>query len=215
MKKTDLSIFRKNLGLLKDHLQKNQQVKSLVDMAEKLDSNRNSLRWYISGKQEPSVSFLKKLSSTFDVSMDWLIENIGPMIRDKGIDDTYKILVGSFETQRSIIFIKLKYFQKEEQELEQLMATLSSFDLPEVKRIKLESRCSGQILNMQRNRQKLELSQDIMIDNDKVVIRKELLDKHKNDIKKQIKDISIRINRFSLGKSIEFQSTKDEILENN
>ncbi len=61
--KSNQSLFSKNLGLLKDYLQENQKIKGLIDMADQLGSNRNSLRWYISGEQEPSVSFLKNLSN--------------------------------------------------------------------------------------------------------------------------------------------------------
>ena len=42
MKKNEPSIFSKNLGLLKDHLQETKKIKGVVDMAEKLGTNRTA-----------------------------------------------------------------------------------------------------------------------------------------------------------------------------
>ena len=102
------SFFSKNLGRLKEYLQENNKIKGIIDMADHLGSNRNSLRWYISGEQEPSVGFLRKISNLYDVNMDWLLENRGPMFRDVGIENASRIFLQSTETERSIIFTKFK-----------------------------------------------------------------------------------------------------------
>ena len=116
IKKNETSFFSKNLGRLKEYLQENNKIKGIIDMADQLDSNRNSLRWYISGEQEPSVGFLRKISNLYDVNMDWLLENRGPMFRDVGIENASRIFLQSTETERSIIFTKFKLFHDENRE---------------------------------------------------------------------------------------------------
>ena len=214
IQKNETSFFSKNLGRLKEYLQENNKIKGIIDMADQLGSNRNSLRWYISGEQEPSVGFLRKISNLYDVNMDWLLENRGPMFRDVGIENASRIFLQSTETERSIIFTKFKLFHDENRELNQIMATLSPRDLPEDKRIKLESRCIGQLLILQKQRQDLYISMDSIIDRNHVIERSEFRDGHKKEIEKHIKEISGRIRKFTRGKSVEFQAVIDEIVGN-
>ena len=49
IEKNETSFFSKNLGRLKEYLQENNKIKGIIDMADQLGSNRNSLRWYIRG----------------------------------------------------------------------------------------------------------------------------------------------------------------------
>ena len=186
MEKNESSIFSKNLGLLKDHLQETKKIKGVIDLAEKLGTNRNSLRWYLNGEQQPGLGFLLKLSKCFDVNLEWLLQNRGSMFRNDDLEDSYKLLMDSPESLRSITFAKLKFYLQEEQEIEQMKANLSTLDLADETRQKLESRCIGQILILQRQRQKLEISQDIIIEKDVIMLRSEITENFKKDIKKQI-----------------------------
>ena len=79
------------------------------------------------------------------------------------------------ESQRRIMVAKLKSYPQEEQEIEQMKANLSTLDLADDTRQKLESRCIGQILILQRQRQKLEISQDIIFEKNEFFIRKLLI----------------------------------------
>ena len=212
MKKNESSIFSKNLGLLKDHLQETKKIKGVIDLAEKLGTNRNSLRWYLNGEQQPGLGFLLNLSKCFDVNFEWLLENRGSMFRNEDLENTYKVLMDSPESQRSIMVAKLKFYPLEEQEIEQMKANLSTLDLADNTRQKLESRCIGQILILQRQRQKLEISQDIIFEKDGFMLRSEITENFKKDINKQILEISKRIVKFSLRNSVEYKALQDEIV---
>ena len=212
--KSNQSLFSKNLGLLKDYLQENQKIKGLIDMADQLGSNRNSLRWYISGEQEPSVSFLKKLSEQYNVSLNWLVEGRGPMIRDEIFNDIECSFHNLSLRDRSNFMAKLDFFEEEEQEFEKLLGTLATQDLPEEKRLMLESRCTGQLFNMQKRREKLFASGYVEAQKGYRFDPKALKAGTALENKKHIKDISMRIRKFTRGKSVEFQAVIDEIVGN-
>ena len=213
-KNSEKSLFSKNLGLIKDHLQENQKIKGIIDMADQLGSNRNSLRWYINGEQEPSVGFLKKLSEQYNVSLDWLVEGRGPMIRDEGFSHVESAFYNLSLSERSNFMAKLTFLSVEDQEFEKLLGTLATLDLPEEKRMMLESRCTGQLRNMQKRREKLFAIGHVEAEEGYRFDPKGLKAGMANENKQHIKDISIRIRNFTRGKSVEFQAVKDEIVGN-
>ena len=116
-KKNNQSLFGKNLGLLKEYLQANQKIKGLIDMADQLGSNRNSHRWYIIGEQEPSVGFLKKLSELYIVSLNWLVEGRGPMIRDEIFNDIECSFHNLSLRDRSNFMAKLDFLKRRNKNL--------------------------------------------------------------------------------------------------
>ena len=213
-KKIKQSLFSKNLGLLKDYLKENQKIKGIIDMSEQIGSNRNSLRWYITGEQEPGVSFLKKLFEKYNVNLEWLMKGEGPMIRDENFMHAQRTFYGFTLKERSLFMAKLNFLHEEEHEFEKLLGTLATLDLPQEKRLMLESRCTGQLRNMQKRREKLFAIGHVEAEEGYRFDPKGLKAGMAIENKKHIKDISMRIRNFTRGKSVEFQAVKDEIVGN-
>lgn len=70
--KDRLKLFRKDKGLTQG------------DVATQTAISRTYISTIEAGRQEPSFSFIKTLSKTYNLSIDWLLTGEGEMMRGKG-----------------------------------------------------------------------------------------------------------------------------------
>ena len=204
-------VFKNRFDEIYRHLKASGKVRTQSDMAKTLGITIQSMRNYRLGHRIPDSQLLSKMSSAFEVNLNWLVSGEGSMLAE--LSPAEKILLERMREfddplHHSLLIAKAKYIQTELLEINILENTLANKypDMDQVRRLSLFTYLKSHLKTLFDER----------IDNDAMSNEKTLLSLQKNrqpsPHDSQISSISDYYKKLFETKNIETRETINKLI---
>ena len=204
-------VFKNRFDEIYRHLKASGKVRTQSDMAKTLGITIQSMRNYRLGHRIPDAQLLSKMSSAFEVNLNWLVSGEGSMLAE--LSPAEKILLERMREfddplHHSLLIAKAKYIQTELLEINILENTLANKypDMDQVRRLSLFTYLKSHLKTLFDER----------IDNDAMSNEKTLLSLQKNRLTSphdsQITSISDYYKKLFETKNIETRETINKLI---
>ena len=204
-------VFKNRFDEIYRHLKASGKVRTQSDMAKTLGITIQSMRNYRLGHRIPDSQLLSKMSSAFEVNLNWLVSGEGSMLAE--LSPAEKILLERMREfddplHHSLLIAKAKYIQTELLEINILENTLANKypDMDQVRRLSLFTYLKSHLKTLFDER----------IDNDAMSNEKTLLSLQKNRLPSphdsQITSISDYYKKLFETKNIETRETINKLI---
>ena len=204
-------VFKKRFEEHYRYLKASGKARTQSDMAKTLGITIQSMRNYRLGHRIPDAQLLSKMSSAFEVNLNWLVSGEGSMLAE--LSPAEKILLERMREfddplQHSLLTAKAKYIQTELREINILENTLANKypDMDQVRRLSLYTYLKSHLKTLFSER----------IDNDAMSNEKNLLtmqeDRLPSPHDSQITSISDYYKKLFETKNIETRETINKLI---